>query len=50
MLEELSNYATIIMALAMVNIVWQLEKASRLFKDMRLILAENLGVKYNERE
>ncbi len=26
MLEELSNYATIIMALAMVNIVWQLEK------------------------
>ncbi len=25
-------------------------KASRLFKDMRLILAENLGVKYNERE
>ena len=41
-MQELVNYSTIIFALAMVNIVWQLEKASRLLKDMRLILAENL--------
>jgi hypothetical protein len=41
-MQELVNYSTIIIALAMVNIVWQLEKASRLLKDMRLILAENL--------
>ena len=42
MVEQLANYSAIIIALAMVNIVWQLEKASRLLKDMRLILAENL--------
>ena len=41
-MQELVNYSTIIIALALVNIVWQLEKASRLLKDMRLILAENL--------
>ena len=42
MLEELVNYATIIIALAMVNVVWQLEKASQLLKAMNRFLAKGI--------
>ena len=44
MVEELVNYATIIIALAMVNVVWQLEKASKLLKAMNSFLAKGVGV------
>jgi hypothetical protein len=40
MLDEMANYATIILALAMINVVWQLEKASKLLKSMQRILME----------
>ena len=42
MLEDLVNYATIIIALAMVNVVWQLEKASQLLKSMNRFLAKGI--------
>ena len=44
MLEELTQFATIIIALAMVNVVWQLEKASKLLKAMNSFLAKGVGV------
>ena len=40
MIEQLGNYASIIVALAMVNVVWQLEKASRLLQLMSKFLAD----------
>ena len=42
MLEDLVNYATIIIALAMVNVVWQLEKASKLLQAMNRFLAKGI--------
>jgi|TARA_B110000914_G_C15434272_1_gene432970 hypothetical protein len=42
MLTELAKYSTIIIALAMVNIVWQLEKASQLLKAMTGFLEKGL--------
>ena len=42
MVQELANYASIIIALAMVNVVWQLEKASQLLKSMNKFLAEGI--------
>ena len=42
MVEQLVNYATIIIALAMVNVVWQLEKASQLLKTMNRFLAKGV--------
>jgi len=44
MLEELANYASIIIALGMINVVWQLEKASKLLKAMNSFLAKGVGV------
>jgi hypothetical protein len=43
MLDEMANYATIILALAMINVVWQLEKASKLLKSMSRILTETIN-------
>ena len=43
MLEEMAHYSTIILALAMINVVWQLEKASKLLKSMSRILAETIN-------
>jgi hypothetical protein len=42
MLEEISNYMTIVIALAMVNVVWQLDKAGKILKSMNRILAETI--------
>ena len=39
-MDDLANYATIIMALAMVNVVWQLEKASKLLGLINRFLIE----------
>ena len=44
MVEQLASYASIIVALAMVNVVWQLEKASKLLKAMNSFLAKGVGV------
>ena len=43
MVEQLASYASIIVALAMVNVVWQLEKASKLLKSMSRILTETIN-------
>jgi hypothetical protein len=43
MLDEMANYATIILALAMINIVWQLEKATKLLKSLQRILMETIN-------
>lgn len=43
MLDNMANYATIILMLAMVNVVWQLERASRLIKQMSRILKEGFS-------
>jgi|ETNmetMinimDraft_3_1059899.scaffolds.fasta_scaffold21637_3 hypothetical protein len=43
MLDNMANYATIILMLAMVNVVWQLDKASRLVKEMSRILKEGFS-------
>ena len=40
MLDEMANYAIMIMALAMINVVWQLEKANRYMKTLQRILLE----------
>ncbi len=40
MIESLADYASIIAALAMVNVVWQLERASKLLQAMSRLLAE----------
>ena len=45
MLDNMANYATIILMLAMVNVVWQLERASRLIKQMSRILKEGFSDK-----
>jgi len=42
MLEEMAHYSTIILALAMINVVWQLDKASRILKTMNNILKEQM--------
>jgi hypothetical protein len=42
MLQEMANWATIILMLAMVNVVWQLEKASQLLKSMNRFLAKGI--------
>ena len=42
MLEELTQFSTIIIALAMVNVVWQLEKASKLLQAMNRFLAKGI--------
>ena len=44
MVQELADYASIIIALAMVNVVWQLDKASKLLKAMNSFLAKGVGV------
>ena len=44
MLEEVSNYMAIIIALALVNIVWQLEIAGRILTAMNNILKEQMNV------
>jgi len=43
MLTELAKYSAIIIALAMVNIVWQLEKASQLLKAMSDTLEKGIS-------
>jgi hypothetical protein len=40
MLAEMANWATIILMLVVVNIVWQLEKASKLLNLISHILIE----------
>jgi len=40
MVEQLASYASIIVALAMVNVVWQLDKAAKLLQAMMKLLAE----------
>tara|TARA_B100000953_G_scaffold269565_1_gene239351 strand:+ start:301 stop:444 length:144 start_codon:yes stop_codon:yes gene_type:complete len=45
MLEEVANYMTIVIALALVNVVWQLEKAGRILTAMNNILKEQMGMK-----
>tara|TARA_Y100000385_G_scaffold157657_1_gene163504 strand:+ start:5038 stop:5181 length:144 start_codon:yes stop_codon:yes gene_type:complete len=40
MVEQLASYASIIVALAMVNVVWQLDKAAKLLQAMMRLLAE----------
>ena len=42
MLDEMANYATIILALAMINVVWQLEKASKLLTELSAKYQEQL--------
>ena len=42
MVEQLASYASIIVALAMVNVVWQLEKASKLLQAMNRFLAKGI--------
>jgi hypothetical protein len=46
MIEQLANYASIIMALAMVNVVFQLDKASKMIASMNKFLNE--GASDNE--
>ena len=41
MVEQLANYASIIMALAMVNVVFQLDKASKMIANMNRFFHEN---------
>ena len=41
MVEQLANYASIIMELAMVNVVFQLDKASKMIANMNRFLHEN---------
>jgi hypothetical protein len=38
MIEQLADYASIVMALAMVNVVWQIDKASQMLKSMNKFL------------
>ncbi len=38
MIEQLANYSSIVMALAMVNVVWQIDKASQMLKSMNKFL------------
>jgi|TARA_B100000953_G_scaffold265525_1_gene233204 hypothetical protein len=40
MVEQLASYASIIVALAMVNVVWQLDKAAKLLHKMSRLLGE----------
>ena len=41
MVQELADYASIIIALAMVNVVWQLDKASKMISSMNRFLHDN---------
>jgi|TARA_B100000470_G_C19774328_1_gene384589 hypothetical protein len=41
MVAQLADYASIIMALAIVNIVWQLDKASKMISSMNRFLHDN---------
>ena len=47
-MEELANYATIIIALAMVNVVYQLEKFTKLLTLINQFLMEEDHVTNNE--
>ena len=47
-MAELANYANIIIALAMVNIVWQLERAGRMLVLINKFLSEETGNADNE--
>ena len=47
-MADLANYATIIIALAMVNIVWQLDRASRMLVLINEFLSEEDHVTNNE--
>ena len=38
MIEQLADDASIVMALAMVNVVWQIDKASQMLKSMNKFL------------
>ena len=42
MVESLADYASIIAALAMVNVVWQLEKAATILKAMNAVIREQI--------
>ena len=42
MLEEMAHYSTIILALAMINVVWQLEKAATILKAMNAVIREQI--------
>ena len=42
MLPQLADYATIILALAMINVVWQLEKAATILKAMNAVIREQI--------
>ena len=48
MLDEMANYATIILALAMINVVWQLDKANRYIQKLQHIIIDNFGSDRNE--
>ena len=47
-MSDLANYATIIIALAMVNIVWQLDRAGRMLVLINEFLSEEDHVTNNE--
>jgi|TARA_B110000977_G_scaffold172022_1_gene224083 hypothetical protein len=47
-MADLANYATIIIALAMVNIVWQLDRAGRMLVLINEFLSEEDHVTNNE--
>ena len=47
-MDDLANYATIIIALAMVNIVWQLDRAGRMLVLINEFLSEEDHVTNNE--
>ena len=49
MLDEMANYATIILALAMINVVWQLEKASKYIKALQHLIIDNFGSEREEK-
>tara|TARA_B100000809_G_scaffold99030_1_gene97525 strand:- start:435 stop:572 length:138 start_codon:yes stop_codon:yes gene_type:complete len=42
MLTEMAKYSAIIIALAMVNVVWQLEKATQLLRAMNRFLEKGI--------
>jgi hypothetical protein len=47
MVEQLANYSAIIIALGMINVVYQLEKATRYIKELQRLIIGNFG---SERE
>lgn len=42
MISMLADYATIILMLAMINVVWQLEKAATILKAMNAVISEQI--------